>query len=435
MQKLISIVLRTKNEEFWMGRFMEGVQEQVCTYDVEIILVDNGSTDHTIAKAKAAFERLTLVTIDEYIPGAALNRGVQAAAGDYIVCISAHCVPANPDWLADLLEPLKDPDIAAVYGRQIPMLTSNPKDKRDLWLTFGLDDKVQFRDPFLHNANAAYRRADLLQHPFSETMSNIEDRRWGNYELKHGRKIYYASKAVVYHDHGIHQSGCQDRLSGVITMMDELHQNFDQFEHYYGIKGGVVPPSLCLIVPISGRYGDDDIYALNNHADEIKQRFADWTVFIMPSLSEHIEIAKAHNFEVLDFRVDLKDTAIQPLVMDISKAVKSLTEQGMFFDYVGTFDIRRWVPSEEFLDRALSLIQSEQADAAIGAAHKPMPTFPSTTGEVFQMEYTGWLNWLDDLEVTKVPVLDPSAFILAKMDVFRKGNPLQSKFCPVELDE
>lgn len=435
MQNLISIVLRTKNEEFWIGRFMEGLKEQLCTYDIEIVLVDNGSTDHTVAKAQVMFDRLTLVTVDEYIPGAALNRGVEAATGDYIVCISAHCVPADTYWLTELLEPLKNPDIAAVYGRQIPMLTSNPKDKRDLWLTFGLDDKVQSRDPFLHNANAAYRRADLLRHPFSETMSNIEDRRWGNYELKHGRKIYYASKAVVYHDHGIHQSGCQDRLSGVIAMMDDLHQTFDQFEHYYGIKGGVVPPSLCLIVPISDRYGDDDFHALNKHAEGIKQRFADWTIFVMPSLREHADAAREHGFEVLDFRVDAKDSAVQPLVMDISKAVDSLTEQGVFFDYVGTFDIRRWIPSEDFLDRALSMIQSEQADAAIGAVHKPKPTFLSTTGEAFQMEYIGWLNWLDGLEVTRVPVLDPSAFILAKMDVFRKGNPLQTKFCPVELGE
>ncbi len=435
MHNLVSIVLRTKDEEFWMGRFMEGLKEQVCSYEVEVVLVDNGSSDQTIAKAKALFDHLKVVTIEQYIPGAALNRGVEAASGDYIVCISAHCVPANADWLTELLAPLQDSDMAAVYGRQIPMLTSNPKDKRDLWLTFGLDDKVQARDPFLHNANAGYRRADLLEHPFSETMSNIEDRRWGSYELKRGRKIYYASKAVVYHDHGIHQSGCEDRLSGVITMMDQLHENFDQFEHYYGVKGGIVPPSMCLIVPISNRYGDDDLHALNKHADEIKERFADWKIFIMPSLVKHVLVAREHGFEVLDFRVDSINNTIQPLVMDISKAVNSLTELGMFFDYVGTFDIRRWMPSQDFLKRTLSIIQTEQADAAIGAVRKPKPTFISTTGEAFQMEYTGWLNWLDGLEITKVPVLDPSAFILAKMDVFRNGNPLQSKFCPVELDE
>ena len=121
--------------------------------------------------------------------------------------------------------------------------------------------------------------------------------------------------------------------------------------------------------------------------------------------------------------------------MDLSKAVNCLTERIEFYDYVGTFDIRRWVPSDKFLKRALSLVQSEQAEAAIGAAHKPKPTFISVTGEAFQMEYTGWLNWLDGLEITKVPVLDPSAFLLAKMDIIRKGNPLQSKFCPIELDE
>ena len=414
---------------------MQGLKEQISPLEIEIVLVDNKSEDHTIAKAQSLHDRIKVISIERYVPGASLNRGVEEAEGDFIVCVSAHCVPANENWLTELLEPLNKSDVAAVYGRQIPLLTSKANDKRDLWLTFGLDDKIQTTDPFLHNANAAYRRKDLVQHPFSETMTNIEDRSWANFELERGRKIYYASKAVIYHNHGINQSGCKDRLSGVIAMMDELHHQFDQFEFYYGDKLGVVLPSLCLIVPISNRYGDDDINALSNHANEIKSRFSDWKIYIMPTLSKHAEVSKNLGFDVLDFRVDLNESVGKPLVVDISSAVKCLTESERFYDYVATFDIRRWIPDTQFLDRAISTIQSEQTQAVIGATHKPKPTFESVTGEAFQMEYAGWLNWLEGVEVTSVPVLDPSAFLMAEMDVFRKGNPLRSNFSPIGLDE
>ena len=69
------------------------------------------------------------------------------------------------------------------------MIGSSPQDKRDLWLTFGLDSKIQKKDPFIHNANAAYRRKDLLDHPFSEAMTNIEDRGWAEFQLSLGKKF------------------------------------------------------------------------------------------------------------------------------------------------------------------------------------------------------------------------------------------------------
>lgn len=435
MKSLVSIILRAKNEEFWVGRLMEALHAQNSCYSFEVVLVDNCSTDETVAKVRALCEQLKVVTIEKYIPGAALNRGLEAADGDYVVSISAHCVPADNIWLERLIAPLSDQSVVAVYGRQVPLLTSDPKDKRDLWLTFGLDDKVQSRDPFLHNANAAYRRADLLEHPFSEVMTNIEDRSWAIHELKNGRKIYYAANAVVYHDHGIHQAGCHDRLSGVINMMNDLHGEFDRFNDYYGAKAGLVSPSTCLIVPISDRYGDEDLRMLEKNADEIKANFCDWTIYLMPSCFDHMGRIRELGFSTINFRLDSPDGSSNPLVVDISQAVKYLTDYSEFYDFVATFDIRKWIPSRDFIEKTLTKVQSDQADAAIAAVHKPSPTFFSGSGEKLQMEYSGWLNWLDGFEITNVPVLDPSRFLLAKMDVFRKGNPLQFKFCQVMLDD
>ena len=185
----VSIILRTRNEEYWVGRFAEGLKSQDTKLNVEIVLVDNGSGDQTIRKLQKAFDNIKLVSIEKYLPGDALNKGINVASGKYVVCISAHCVPASRKWLENLIKPLDQPDIAASYGRQVPLPTSDAKDKRDLWLTFGLDDKLQINDPFLHNANAAYRRIDLLERPFNAEMTNIEDRKWALDALQRGKKF------------------------------------------------------------------------------------------------------------------------------------------------------------------------------------------------------------------------------------------------------
>ncbi len=433
---LVSIILRTKNEEFWIGRFMKGLQLQCSPYEVEVVLVDNCSTDETVARAQSLHERVKLVPLEHYIPGAALNRGLEAAQGDYIVCISAHCVPAHPEWLANLIGPLANKGLAAVYGRQIPLVTSDAKDKRDLWLTFGLDDKVQSRDPFLHNANAAYRRKDLIEHPFSETMTNIEDRRWAAQELKSGRNIYYAAGAVVYHEHGIHQTGSSERLMGVVNMMDDLHETLDQFTEYYGRGDNILAPSCCLIIPVSNRYGEEDIRMLAQHSEDLKMLFErNWTIYILPTTKDHAHIAQELGFATLDSRIGDADGGSRPLVVDISKAVGSLTDRSEFFEYIATFDIRRGVPNHDFIDKALTKIQIEQADAAISVIEKPKPVFIATDGNSYHMDYTGWLNWLKGFETKTIPMLDPNSFLLARMDVLRKGNPLQSNFCTVELHD
>ena len=131
-------------------------------------LVDNGSTDRTIDRALAGFDDIKILALEKYNPSVALNIGVAASSCDYCVCLSAHCVPESDLWLESLVAPLRDDQqIAATYGRQLPLPSSSPRDKRDLWLTFGLDDVLQKKEPFLHNANAAYRACDLLEEPLT----------------------------------------------------------------------------------------------------------------------------------------------------------------------------------------------------------------------------------------------------------------------------
>ena len=61
-KKLVSIIIRTKNEEKWISSCLKSVFQQ--TYqNIEVIIVDNQSTDRTIKKSKEF--PVKIITIDD----------------------------------------------------------------------------------------------------------------------------------------------------------------------------------------------------------------------------------------------------------------------------------------------------------------------------------------------------------------------------------
>lgn len=249
---MISIIIRTKNEERWIVHCLQKILNQTIK-DFEIILVDNKSTDRTIEKAKAVYPDIKIVEIEKYLPGYALNAGIRASKGEYIVCLSAHCLPAREDWLEQFLANFKDSKVAGVYGRQIPMKFTSPSDKRDLLVTFGLDKRVHKRDSFFHNANSMISRAVWEKHPFDEKATNIEDRIWGKEVIEAGYNLIYEPEAPVYHYHGIHQNNDQKRCEGVVNILDEL-----EFSSTEKDKDPLTPDQLEVVAIIPLREGGID---------------------------------------------------------------------------------------------------------------------------------------------------------------------------------
>lgn len=217
----VSIIVRTKNEEKWIGHCLSMIFEQDYK-DFEVILVDNNSTDHTVAVA-SRYPLAASINIDKFLPGKALNDGIRASKGKFIVCLSAHCVPKNKDWLTVLLKNFEnDEKLAGVYGRQLPTSFTDPVDKRDLLIVFGQDRRVQVKDYFFHNANSMLRRSVWDQFPFDEIVTNIEDRVWGKAVTNAGLHIVYDPDAAVFHYHGLHQGNAPKRAQGVVSIIEKI---------------------------------------------------------------------------------------------------------------------------------------------------------------------------------------------------------------------
>jgi len=248
--KTISIIIRTKNEEKWIGRCLEALFSQKVAAGLEVVLVDNNSTDHTVEVAKR-YPVNKIININKFLPGKALNDGIRVSTGDYIVCLSAHCIPEKENWLQTMLVNFIDNStIAGVYGRQLPLSFTDPVDKRDLLIVFGLDKRIQEKDYFFHNANSMIPRSVWEKYPFNEQVTNIEDRVWGKEVIHNGYKIIYEPEAAVFHHHGLHQGNTRKRVKGVVSILERMDAKI-----LNGLPYSMIPENInvAAIIPIVGK--------------------------------------------------------------------------------------------------------------------------------------------------------------------------------------
>ncbi len=220
----ISVIIRAKNEEKWLASCLNAVAGQDCPA-IEIIVVDNDSTDRSRDIAQRAGATLVTISDRDFNYSRALNQGIRASTGELVAILSGHCIPVNERWLSALAMHFADPEVVAVYGRQEPLPDSRSTDKRDLWTTFGLDRKVQKRDYFFHNANSMIRRRVWEGIPFNEAIHGVEDQDWAKKVLRNGARIIYEPLASVFHHHGIHHGQNEERAARVVRVLQLIQQD------------------------------------------------------------------------------------------------------------------------------------------------------------------------------------------------------------------
>ncbi len=295
---MISIIIRTKNEERWIPQCLKAVFSQEIDEDFEVILVDNMSTDSTVQKAKA-FD-IKLVTIEKFLPGEAINIGIRASSGDKLVCISGHCIPTSIHWLKNLVKDLDNPNVAGVYGRQEPLSYTPDADKRDLINLFKLDRHVQKVDPFFHNANSAFRRDVWEKIPFDEEVTNIEDRVWGKEVISRGMEIVYEPSASVYHHHGVHHGGDKKRCQKIVRILESLTEGSVNADESIDFSKDLTPTETVAIIPAIG-----DVRSCSDHnlidytIKRIKESELISDVFITTDSPKFIEIAKKNEIKTI----------------------------------------------------------------------------------------------------------------------------------------
>ena len=195
-----SIVIRAFNEEKHIGRLLSGILEQKMPA-VEIILVDSGSTDATLAIASRYPVQVISIPSEEFTFGRSLNIGCAAAKGEFFVLSSAHVYPVYPDWLERLLAPFEDEKVALVYGKQRGNKTTRFSEHQIYAKWFPEVSKPRQELPFCNNANAAIRSSLWQMRPYDEELPGLEDLDWATWAMEEGFHIAYSAEAEIIHVH------------------------------------------------------------------------------------------------------------------------------------------------------------------------------------------------------------------------------------------
>jgi glycosyltransferase involved in cell wall biosynthesis len=195
-----SIIIRAYNEERHIARLLVGILHQTVG-EVEILLVDSGSTDATLAIASSYPVRVLHIDPAAFSFGRSLNLGCAQARGRFIVFASAHVYPVYPDWLEHLLEPLEDDRVAVVYGKQRGNATTRFSEHHVFRQWFPEASVPRQTSPFCNNANAAIRKSLWRRRPYNEDLPALEDVDWATWALGEGYFVSYRAEAEVVHVH------------------------------------------------------------------------------------------------------------------------------------------------------------------------------------------------------------------------------------------
>ncbi len=380
MKDLVSIVIRTKNEERWISQCLNGVFEQDYK-NFEVIIVDNNSSDKTIDKAKQYKVKSVLNYSDNtFFPGKALNMGIENAEGKYIVSLSGHCLPVYKTWLSDLIKNFDDEKVAGVYGRQEAMSFTPDSDKRELGLKFGLDRIEQLKDNFFHNANSAIRQDLWKKIPFDPTISNIEDRLWAKEMQREGYKIIYEPLAAVDHYHGIQQNGNKERCKNVVRIMEE------KLDYKYK-PIGVEKLNIVGIIPVKGTVQNLNEKPLLAYTIQraLESRYIK-KVIVSTDSTETANLAKKLGAEAPFIRPAALSEGNVDLDQVLQCTLEQIEQSNIHPDLIMSFEITFPFRPEGLIDDMILKLAQEGLDSVVAAKIENRAIWKDRKSEIIQID-------------------------------------------------
>jgi rhamnosyltransferase len=210
---IVSIVIPVKDGGEDLRRCLQAIAAQRLGAEdsVELVVVDSGSADGSVALAREHGALVREIAPQEFSHGHSRNLGAGISSGELLVFISQDATPIGEDWLERLIAPLReDPQVAGVYGRQIANEDATPPERYFLDFLYGPRARVQqaaniselsMDTTLFSNANSAIRRTLWERFPFVEDIIMSEDQDWSRRALLDGWRLVYEPRAAVRHSH------------------------------------------------------------------------------------------------------------------------------------------------------------------------------------------------------------------------------------------
>jgi len=226
----VTVFLPTLDGGERLARVLSAVRGQKTAREVRLRAIDSSSKDGTrevLARFGVQFE---VIEKRAYDHGLTRNRGVLACDTELVALLSQDALPADENWLENLLAPFDDPFVAGTWARQLPQSCCHPFQRINLvahmaaamrrvvlqpitiaeWAALAPAERVERL--LFDNVSSAVRRSVIERVAFRQSMFG-EDVEWARRVLLSGYRLVFAREAAVEHSHDVNFSEFHTRVA------------------------------------------------------------------------------------------------------------------------------------------------------------------------------------------------------------------------------
>ena len=220
---VVTVAIPVLNGARYLDEVLTAVRAQRVDRELEILVVDSGSTDGSLEIARRHGAVVHEIDASEFSHGGTRNRMMGMARGEHVAFLTQDATPAHDGWLAALLEGFEQADdVAAVFGPQEARSDASHMIKSEMerhfasWGNGGREIDVQrldrspagiaaYRDfpgqlTFMSDVNGAVARWAWERVPYRE-VPYAEDQLLGRELIEAGLAKVFHPDARVLHSH------------------------------------------------------------------------------------------------------------------------------------------------------------------------------------------------------------------------------------------
>jgi|SRR5215204_1137705 len=207
--ELFSIVVPTLNEGSMLSMTVENILEVTAYPAVEVLIVDDGSTDGSCDAYRDTTKPVRVITTERLGIPRARNLGADEARGEFVLFIDAHCT-VSPNWIDRFVAALAPRDVAIVGPTFTRLREPEPRGCGNVWINHRLESAWleplesdrPYEVPITPGGCQAFRRRTFLRLGGFETGFS----RWGYQDEEiclrawlQGYRVVVDPEAVVAH--------------------------------------------------------------------------------------------------------------------------------------------------------------------------------------------------------------------------------------------
>jgi glycosyltransferase involved in cell wall biosynthesis len=215
IDRKVSVIIPTKNAGADFPHLLKKLKGQKGLRGIEIVIVDSGSTDETLAIAEKEAAKVVKIPPEAFNHAYSRNTGAEHAQGDYLLFMVQDALPLTDRWIWELANVLEYNDVAAVSCAEYPRSDCDIFYQWNIWSHYktlnldkdrilgwdeSCDTHIGLRSNSQINSVACLFRKDIFSR-YRFRINYAEDLDLGIRLIKDGHKIGFLYSTRVLHSH------------------------------------------------------------------------------------------------------------------------------------------------------------------------------------------------------------------------------------------